>query len=161
MPAILTFFFAAIIVVQKLSVCAGVGKVILIIFHNWEKNIRKIQRKHKKTKQICVASLFFQDPSESEGYRTGKHLVAHLQLKLQHRSHQTDRSLLCCRTWQWSGFIFRMERGWERQRGAEREVRRTKAELYSLRSTTVPSAGCREQMFSQPRQYEGWVSHST
>lgn len=64
MPAILTFFFAAIIVVQKLSICAGVGKVILIIFHNWGKNIRKVQGNTRKPNRFVLlqASLFFQDP---------------------------------------------------------------------------------------------------
>lgn len=91
--------------------------------------------------------------------------------------HQTDRTRLCWTTWQWSGFIFRIERGWDRKgraRGSEREVKRTKAGLHSLWSSTdaqrrlpwtnvqpAKTEGPGEWLLSESRHTHKLIAHHT
>lgn len=132
--AALTFFFAAVVVVQKLSFCPSVGEVVFIILHDWNNKKKEcVRRRQRLQTGSCCTGRCSAAVSQSlgAGRFTGRAPAQH---------HQTDRALLCWTTRQWSGFIFRMDRGRERERErGEREVRRTKAGLHSLQTFSQPT----------------------
>lgn len=108
--AALTFFFAAVVVVQKLSFCPSVGEVVFIILHDWNNKKKECVRRRQRlqTGSCCTGrSSAAVSQSLGAGRFTGRAPAQH---------HQTDRALLCWTTRQWSGFIFRMDRGRERAR---------------------------------------------
>lgn len=102
---ILTFFFAAVVVVQKLSLWSSVGEIIFIILHNC---------KHPKKGRDWRLKAKRKTPNRSVSLRRqGSKTVALWPIHISSYSaanHQTDRPLLFWTTWQWSGFIFRIER---------------------------------------------------
>lgn len=46
--AALTFFFAAVVVVQKLSFCPSVGEVVFIILHDWNNKKKECVRRRQR-----------------------------------------------------------------------------------------------------------------
>lgn len=67
--AALTFFFAAVVVVQKLSFCPGVGEVVFIILHDWNRKKKEGVRGGRTRLQHSRFSCYSRSPWQGGALR--------------------------------------------------------------------------------------------